>query len=190
MMIILDNGHGKETPGKRSPIWRDGSQLFEYEFNRDIVKRISVMLDADNIKYHVLVPELEDITLQERCIRANNICDNVGECVLFSIHANAGGGTGWECYTTPGQTKADEIATMLYSFAEEEFKGWKIRKDMTDGDSDKESNFYILRNTKMPAVLSENFFMDTESDCHFIMSEVGRRKIANIHYLTIKNILK
>ena len=65
MMIILDNGHGKETPGKRSPIWRDGSQLFEYEFNRDIVKRISVMLDADNIKYHVLVPELEDITLQE-----------------------------------------------------------------------------------------------------------------------------
>ena len=40
-MVILDNGHGKETSGKRSPIWSDGSQLFEWEFNRDIVQRIS-----------------------------------------------------------------------------------------------------------------------------------------------------
>lgn len=35
--ILLDNGHGYDTPGKRSPIWPDGSQLFEWEFNRDIV---------------------------------------------------------------------------------------------------------------------------------------------------------
>ena len=32
--ILLDNGHGYDTPGKRSPIWPDGSQLFEWEFNR------------------------------------------------------------------------------------------------------------------------------------------------------------
>ena len=38
--ILLDNGHGYDTPGKRSPIWPDGSQLFEWEFNRDIVSRI------------------------------------------------------------------------------------------------------------------------------------------------------
>ena len=37
--ILLDNGHGYDTPGKRSPIWPDGSQLFEWEFNRDIVSR-------------------------------------------------------------------------------------------------------------------------------------------------------
>lgn len=34
MKILIDNGHGKETPGKRSPVWPDGSQLYEYEFNR------------------------------------------------------------------------------------------------------------------------------------------------------------
>ena len=35
-IVILDNGHGEETAGKRSPVWGDGSQLFEWEFNRDI----------------------------------------------------------------------------------------------------------------------------------------------------------
>ena len=40
MKIILDNGHGIDTPGKRSPIWADGSQLFEYEFNRAITSRV------------------------------------------------------------------------------------------------------------------------------------------------------
>ena len=42
--IILENGHGSQTPGKRSPIWGDGSQLLEWEFNRDIVRRIAAML--------------------------------------------------------------------------------------------------------------------------------------------------
>ena len=37
--ILLDNGHGNDTPGKRSPIWPDGSQLLEWQFNRDIVTR-------------------------------------------------------------------------------------------------------------------------------------------------------
>ena len=33
----------------------------------------------------------------------------------------------------------------------------------------------------MPAILTENFFMDTEKDCRFIMSEEGRERIANMH---------
>jgi N-acetylmuramoyl-L-alanine amidase len=36
-LIILDSGHGADTPGKRSPKWPDGSQLFGYEFNRDVI---------------------------------------------------------------------------------------------------------------------------------------------------------
>mgnify|MGYP000817767973 FL=1 len=36
MKILIDNGHGRATAGKRSPVWPDGKQLFEYEFNRDI----------------------------------------------------------------------------------------------------------------------------------------------------------
>ena len=191
-IIILDNGHGMETPGKRSPIWDDGKQLFEYEFNRDVVRRISAALNERKIENVILVPEWNDIPLADRAKRANDIAKgNKGGAILISVHANAGGGTGWEVYTSPGQTKADPLATMLYNEAEKEFApdGWKMRADHFDGDPDKEAQFYILTKTTCPAVLTENFFMDTEKDCLFIMSEDGRERIANMHVAAIKRVL-
>lgn len=191
-VVILDGGHGVDCAGKRSPIWGDGSQLFEWEFNRDIVRRIAAMLKAEGIKFEILVPEDNDVSLPERCRRANVIHADCGNnAVLFSVHGNAGGGTGWECYTSVGQTKADAIATVLCEEAEKEFApdGWKMRFDYIDGDPDKESQFYILKHTVCPAVLSENFFMDTEKDCRFMMSDAGRERIAKVHYNTIKRIL-
>lgn len=185
---LLDNGHGQNTSGKRSPVWADGSQLFEWEFNRDIVRRIAAKLDDLAIRYEILTPERNDVSLQERCRRANEYQQRYNNCVLFSIHGNAGGGTGWECYTCKGTTKADETATMLYEEAEKEFAGWKIRKDFTDGDADKEANFYILRHTVCPAVLTENFFFDNEKDCKFMLSEDGRERIAKIHINVIKKL--
>lgn len=190
--IILDNGHGNNTPGKRSPKWEDGTQLFEYEFNRDIVKRIAAMLTKDKINVIILVPESNDVSLQERCNRANRIYKSSGNnAVLISVHGNAGGGTGWECYTTVGKTKSDSIATILCEEAAAEFAkdGWKIRTDMADGDPDKESQFYILKHTNCPAVLTENFFFDNRKDCKFMMSEEGRNRIAKMHYNAIKRIL-
>ena len=191
-IVLLDNGHGKETAGKRSPVWSDGSQLFEWEFNRDIVRRITEKLEADGIPYRVLVPEETDISLTERARRANKITkENNGKAYVLSIHANAGGGTGWEVYTSPGQTPSDAIATVFSEEAGREFvpDGWRIRSDYSDGDPDKEANFAILKKTTCPAILTENFFMDTEKDCRFIMSEDGRERIANMHVAAIKRVL-
>ena len=90
-IIILDNGHGMETPGKRSPIWDDGKQLFEYEFNRDVVRRISAALNERKIENVILVPEWNDIPLADRAKRANDIAKgNKGGAILISVHANAG----------------------------------------------------------------------------------------------------
>lgn len=186
--ILLDNGHGKETPGKRSPLWPDGTQLFEYEFNRDIVNRLIPMFERSGLNVVKLVPELNDVSLKERVTRANNFYKKDKNCILLSIHANAGGGTGWEAFTTKGVTKSDTIAEYLYKEAES--MGFKVRKDMTDGDRDKEENFYIIKNSNMPAVLTENFFMDTRTDCNFIMSDAGREKIALMHYNAIMKYLK
>lgn len=191
-IVILDNGHGEETAGKRSPVWGDGSQLFEWEFNRDIVRRISEKLEADGIPYRILVPEETDISLTERARRANEIAkENNGKAYVLSIHANAGGGTGWEVYTSPGQTPSDAIATVFFEEAGREFvpDGWRMRSDYSDGDPDKEANFAILTKTTCPAILTENFFMDTEKDCRFIMSEDGRERIANMHVAAIKRVL-
>lgn len=178
-----------ETPGKRSPIWSDGTQLLEYEFTRDVVKRIADQLWSLKIPVQILVPEKTDIPLSVRVNRANQIYEFDRDSFLVSIHANAGGGTGWEAFTSIGKTKADEYSRVFYEQAEKDFTGWKIRKVSNDPkDPDKDENFYILRKTRCPAILTENFFMDTEKDCKFLLSETGRQKIANMHVETIKTI--
>lgn len=94
MLFILDNGHGNNTPGKRSPVWSDGSQLFEWDFNRKVVRGIKARLDLLGISSVILVPEDRDISISERVKRANNIYKDNKDCLLISIHGNAGQGTG------------------------------------------------------------------------------------------------
>lgn len=189
MIVIIDNGHGVDTRGKCSPVWGDGAKLFEYEFNRDVAGRIAYMCKMNGIPFRMLVPEMRDISLAERVKRANETYATDKGAFLVSIHANAGYGTGWEAWTSVGKTTSDKYATIFYEEAEREFgKEWKMRKDYGDNDPDKESQFYILKHTYCPAVLTENWFMDTERDCRFIMSDAGRERIARMHYRAIKRI--
>ena len=98
MVFLLDNGHAKKTLGKCSPVLPDGTRFYEWEFNRDIVKRIAAELDKLHIKYHILVPEdIEDVSLTTRAARANTYCQKYGKnnCLLISVHANAAGNGGW-----------------------------------------------------------------------------------------------
>lgn len=190
MIVILDNGHGVDTAGKCSPVWSDGSKLWEYEFNRDVAARIAYHCKMNGIRFKMLVTEMHDISLAERVRRANAIYDSIAEeCFLLSIHANAGMGTGFEVWTSKGKTMSDTYADIFMEEAEKELKEFKMRKDYTDGDSDKEDQFYILRHTKMPAVLTENLFMDTERDCRFLLSDEGRERIAEFHFRAIKRIV-
>lgn len=191
MTVILDNGHGTDTPGKRSPVWPDGSQLYEYEFNRNIVSRVAALMEPTGLPAVKLVPEMRDVPLTERCRRANELYDrNKGHCFLISIHANAGGGSGIEVYTSRGETRADAIAFELFNQLDEEFGGeWPMRADWADGDPDKEEDFYILSHTKCPAVLVELFFMDNEKDCRFILSGEGRQRCASAIFKAIRNLL-
>lgn len=187
MRILLDNGHGENTPGKRSPVWPDGAQLYEYEFNRDIARRVHNALRGRGVDCELLVRENVDVPLSERVLRANEAAGEVGaeNCLLVSIHANAGGGTGWEAWTGKGRTAADDYAAIFYEEAAQAFPEWKIRMDTADGDADKEADFYILKRTACPAVLTENFFMDTERDCRFILSAEGRVRVAGMHVAAI-----
>lgn len=189
-IVILDNGHGQETPGKRSPVWEDGSQLFEWEFNRDLVHRIILKCYHAGIRAVKLAPEKFDVSLTERCKRANLWYDRCnGNCIVVSVHANAGGGTGFEVYTSPGETKADEIATALIEQLQQDFPEIKMRKDFADGDPDKEAGFYILKHTKAPAILVENLFMDTEQDCRLLMAEDFRERLADSYVEFLKKIV-
>ena len=146
-------------------------------------------IDAERI-----VKEDTDVPLSERCRRVNEY--KASEAILISIHCNAAGGgstwmqaRGWEAWTSMGQTKADKLATCLYEAAEKYLPGMKIRKDITDGDPDKESGFYILKHTKCPAVLTENLFQDNRTDVDFLLSEAGKRAIVDLHVNGIINYL-
>ena len=66
ILWILDNGHGIDTPGKRSPRLTDGRQLLEYRFNREVVGLILALLEMKSLKSIQLVPEEKDIPLSTR----------------------------------------------------------------------------------------------------------------------------
>ena len=199
MKILIDNGHGLNTPGKRSP---DG-QFLEAIYNCEIAKRIVAELQNKGYDAELLVPEEEDIPLKERVRRVNAACSASSSClaptghpnvILISIHVNAAGNdskwhnaTGWSCYTCKGQTQSDKLADCLYQAAIKKFPGKRIRTDYSDNDPDWEENFYLLRKTLCVAVLSENFFMDSHSDLEYLQSEAGKQYVVNTH---VEGIIK
>ena len=193
MKVLIDAGHGENTPGKRSP---DG-RLLEYAYAREIADMIVTGLRRIGVDAERIVKESIDIPLSERCKRVNNVCKELGvsNVILISVHCNAAGSgewmtaRGWEAWTTRGKTKSDALAECLYSAAEKYLYGMKIRKDLSDGDSDKESDFYILKNTKCTAVLTENLFQDNKDDVEFLLSSEGKQTITRIHLDGIINYI-
>ena len=186
MKIFIDNGHGIETPGKRSP---DGKFL-EYQYNRIIASRVIAELLDCGYDASLLVPEIFDVPLAERCNRVNAVCNEVGvgNVILVSIHVNAAGSdgkwhkaSGWSAYTTPGITRADLLAYDLYEAAKKYLVGQKIRLFNGPKEPDFESNLYLLKHTKCAAVLTENMFQDCLSDVFFLQSHSGVEAITMLH---------
>ena len=192
MKILIDPGHGIDTPGKRSP---DGLFL-EYLWNRQVADLILEGLVSAGVDASLVVTETNDVTLRNRVNRVNTICNRVGasNVLLVSVHANAAGNgsawmnaKGWSCYTSKGKTRSDQVAECLYDAFEEEFQDRKIRKDMSDGDRDWEENFYVLQKSKCPAVLLENFFYDNREECAWMLQEETKMRIASA---AVKGIIK
>jgi len=152
------------------------------------------MCQANNILHVNLVDTQEDISLADRVKTANQIAKSSPQkCIYVSVHANGfdqESANGWSVYTSIGETKSDNIATILFEKALREFPGEYMRKDTySDGDVDKEANFYVLIHTSMPAILSENFFMTNYDNCHkYLLSEEGRDRIAKVHFQMIQQV--
>ena len=140
--VILDNGHGGminneyKTAGKRSPDWSQGI-LYEGMFNRWVVNRIIERLDRLRIPYYHVSPEFSDVTLETRCNRANRIYENDRDVWLLSVHANAGGGTGIEAFTTVEPASADGLAEIVLSNLETDMFDTRRRFDLSDGDMER-----------------------------------------------------
>lgn len=195
MVVLLDNGHGGlingeyQTPGKRKD-WGDNGIVYEGEFNRAIVNGIIEILTEKKIPYVNIAPEYRDVTLETRVNRANKFFREVdNKCFYLSVHANAGGGHGGEVFTSPGNTTSDDIATIFGKEFEKTFPERRLRTDFSDGDLDKEAKFFVLIRTRMPAILTENFFMDNFEEFRDILNtKEGRQRVIDYHVNAILRV--
>lgn len=189
MKILIDNGHGDNTPGKCSP---DG-RLREYAWSRECAKRLVAALKKKGYDAELITPEASDVKLQTRVSRVNNICKAVGarNCLLVSIHNNASGSDGkwkdacgWSVFVSKiACENSKKLARMLTAEAmKRELMGNRsvpIQKYWTWSWTDKD--IYILEKSACPAVLTENMFQDHKGDVDYLLSEEGMTELVDLH---------
>lgn len=192
MKVLIDNGHGENTPGKRSP---DG-RLREWAYSREIADKVVFGLRKLGIDAERIVNEDTDVPLSERCRRANAIYSATGKkAILVSIHCNAAGSgaswmnaRGWSVFVSNNASASSKnLATSLCEVAES--MKLQVRKPMPKQPY-WEQNLAICRDTNCPAVLVENFFQDNEDDVDFLLSREGKDAVARIHIEGIAKYLK
>lgn len=192
MIIILDAGHGMDTEGKRSP---DGS-LLEYKYCREIRDMICDKLEW--MGYTVVYTTFSeyDVSLSNRCRVVNQFCDSFGNknCLLVSIHCNASGfgskwmnASGWSVYLSNNASNNSKILAECLFDAADKYQ-LKTRKP-SPNQKYWTQNLAMCRDTKCPAVLTENLFQDNKKDVEFLLSEKGKEIITNIHVEGIINYI-
>lgn len=191
MKVLIDNGHGENTPGKRSP---DG-RLREWSYTRKIADRVIAGLRTKGIDADRIVKEMVDIPLSVRCRRANTIYrESGGNAILVSIHCNAAGlgsdwlsAHGWSVFVADNaSTNSKKLATCLAEVA--------IQKEVFVRQPTLEQLFWIqnlaiCRDTNCPTILTENFFQDNKEDVEFLLSDEGMQMVTQIHVEGVMNYL-
>lgn len=186
-LFLIDAGHGGlhpmtneyVTPGKRSP-----NGLFYEGVNNRINTRLIVDdLKAKGLKAELLFDTWRDIPLSKRVQKVNEIAKEK-DVVLISIHSDAASNDwssakGISVYTSKGHTKSDDYATIMYNELERNMSGMtNMRPDRySDGDPDKESQFYILRKTNCPAMLLELGFHTNREEVQLMQTVEWRLSI-------------
>lgn len=190
MIVILDPGHGIETPGKRSP----DSSLLEYKWNREIADRVSKELDKLGIKNLKTCIDEKDVPLKSRVDFINKIYkDCKGQCVLVSIHVNAGlkwewhNANGWEVHIyREASSKSKDLAQIFLKNAKVLLKDFVMR----NAGNPIPGNLYMVKNPLCPAVLTENLVMTNKRETEYLLSEEGKQTITKLHVDSIKEYVE
>lgn len=177
LKIAIDAGHYKGTPGRRCLAALDPAQTGEWELNRRVADNLQELLAG----YDCQVLRVDDrtgdklIDLGDRVAAANGWPADV----YLSIHHNAGikGGSGGGCvvYTAPGcQAKSKALQRAAY--------GTVVSRTGLVGNRATpmmERGLYVLRRTKMPAILIECGFMDSATDVPVILGPYFSEQVAS-----------
>ena len=192
MVILIDNGHGFETKGKRSP---DG-KYEEWAWSREMASLIVRELTREGYDARLLVPEREDIPINRgadsRVNRVNQICNiyGKGNVVLVSIHSNANSCDGkwhdgeWSGFVAEVSLNASEESKKLADFiwARAIEAGLKGNRAVIDKPGRRfiQQNLGICRDTVCPAVLTESAFHDTREGVKLLTGSKQRIALAHV----------
>ena len=193
MKVLIDNGHGSNTTGKRSP---DG-RLREYAYAREIAGLLVEKLKKGGVDAELVTPETYDVSLATRVSRINRIYRQMGNrnCIAISIHNDAKGSDnkwhearGFSVRVAPNASKnSKRLAKIIY---EQAVKAGLKGNRATPPEGYWVQNLAICRDTSCPAVLTENLFQDNKEDVEFLLSDKGKETIVNLHYNAIMEYIK
>jgi N-acetylmuramoyl-L-alanine amidase len=165
MKVCINAGHTKFGKGTGA-----NGYLNESKETRKIVSELMKLLADSN---HEVIPAIFDRS-SNNLKEAVDLANSEGADLFLSIHLNAGGGQGCEAFTWKGQK---------VSQAEKALNGLKSLGFCNRGIKDG-SNLYVIKNTKMTAILIEVCFVDNKADAE-LFKKVGYNKIAKAIYSAI-----
>lgn len=171
--VAVDDGHGMKTAGKRTPLFPDGSYMPENAYNRAVASYLMDALKRCGFRVLAVAPGDEDTSLQTRVKRANDAKADA----YISIHANAFG-SDWN--------DANGVESWIYEKADAKTVdfGGKVHEALVKACGrknrglKKSADLYVLRATKMPAVLIEGGFMTNREEAKLLLSEDYRTQCA------------
>jgi N-acetylmuramoyl-L-alanine amidase len=186
-IFLIDSGHGGVLNGayQTAPdkMYNFGNGVIAYEgVTNRLVKEFVLKHGVQaGLKIIDVCPSVLDIPLEVRVDFINSISRKYAalNCLLMSLHSNAGKGTGFEIFTMTGENVSDKYATLFFQRFKARFPKITLRTDyVTDNDPDKEAEFYIQRKTICPSILLEWLFFDNWQDYQIIRSETEQMKYA------------
>ncbi|WP_339171033.1 N-acetylmuramoyl-L-alanine amidase [Anoxybacillus sp. FSL W8-1294] len=169
--IVIDFGHGGSDPGAVA------NGLREKDLTMKIGKMIGDML-GEYEGVQVIYTRTDDrfLELSERVVIANKAKADF----FLSVHINSGGGTGFESFIFNNpDAKTVAYQNVIHG---EIMKAIGNVKDR----GKKRANYAVLRETKMPAILTENLFIDNENDAAKLKSEQFLQQIAYGHVIGLE----
>ncbi|GAB3159713.1 hypothetical protein GCM10027290_64960 [Micromonospora sonneratiae] len=176
--VYLDPGHGGTDPGAV------GNGLQEKALTLAIALQTRDILLANWGGVDIRMSRTTDIT-RELAYRTSD-ANAWGANLFVSIHINSGGGTGFESYRYP---TADSATVNLHNALHAPvLAGMRTIGSVTDRGK-KTANFHVLRETNMPAVLTENMFIDTLADANLLKRADFITAVARGHAQGIANYL-
>ncbi|MBU8789112.1 N-acetylmuramoyl-L-alanine amidase [Bacillus sp. FSL K6-0138] len=168
--VWFDAGHG----GKDSGAAANG--LKEKDVVLQMVKHAKSYLESNYNSVEVKLTRSTDVfyELSERADMANKW----GADVFVSFHINAGGGTGFETFRYPGT--AGDTLDLQQALHTEILATMKVYGQIVDRGL-KQANLAVVRETHMPAVLTENLFIDRREDADRLKDTGFVKAVAEAH---------